>query len=101
MNPAGNTNVNRSGVGPAALTKSEPLDARLRSLARKGQGDHRADRRRQQQNRSTTTLLIDFRTAAACTNAKAANIKIYTVRVIDGDAKLLATARTRPTCTTT
>jgi hypothetical protein len=27
--------------------------------------------------------------AAACTNVKGANIKVYTVRVIDGDATLL------------
>ena len=32
---------------------------------------------------------IDARTALACTNVKAANIKIYTVRVIDGNATLL------------
>jgi Flp pilus assembly protein TadG len=42
------------------------------------------------QNRwSTSEASIDARTALACTNAKAANIKIYTVRVIDGNASLL------------
>ena len=32
----------------------------------------------------------------ACANAKAANIKIYTVRVIDGDATLLRNCATKP-----
>jgi hypothetical protein len=42
------------------------------------------------QNRwSTSESAIDARTSLACTNAKAANIKIYTVRVIDGNASLL------------
>jgi Flp pilus assembly protein TadG len=42
------------------------------------------------QNRwSTSESSIDARTSLACTNAKAANIKIYTVRVIDGNASLL------------
>jgi len=42
------------------------------------------------QNRwSSSESNIDARTALACTNVKAANIKIYTVRVIDGNASLL------------
>ena len=42
------------------------------------------------QNRwSSSESNIDARTALACTNVKAANIKIYTVRVIDGDTTLL------------
>ena len=49
------------------------------------------------QNRWTTSgSSIDARTALACTNAKAANIKIYTVRVIDGDATLLRNCATKP-----
>ncbi len=32
---------------------------------------------------------IDARTAATCTAVKAAGIKIYTIRVINGDANLL------------
>ena len=34
---------------------------------------------------------------SACTNIKAANIKIYTVRVIDGNASLLQGCATNPT----
>jgi hypothetical protein len=50
------------------------------------------------QNRwSTSESQIDARTALACTNVKAANIKIYTVRVIDGNATLLRNCATKPT----
>lgn len=40
---------------------------------------------------------MDARTAAVCTNIKAANIKIYTIRVIDGDASLLRNCATNST----
>jgi hypothetical protein len=50
------------------------------------------------QNRwSSSDSQIDPRTALACTNAKAANIKIYTVRVIDGDTTLLRNCASKPT----
>jgi Flp pilus assembly protein TadG len=49
------------------------------------------------QNRwSTSESAIDARTALACTNVKNANIKIYTVRVIDGNASLLKTCASNP-----
>jgi Flp pilus assembly protein TadG len=49
------------------------------------------------QNRwSTSESAIDARTSLACTNAKNANIKIYTVRVIDGNASLLKGCATNP-----
>jgi hypothetical protein len=48
------------------------------------------------QNRWTTSQAdIDARTRLACTNVKAANIKLYTVRVIDGNASLLQQCATR------
>jgi Flp pilus assembly protein TadG len=43
-----------------------------------------------------TASAIDARTAAACANVKAANIRIYTVRVIDGNATLLKDCATNP-----
>ncbi|MGB9367004.1 MAG: pilus assembly protein [Xanthobacteraceae bacterium] len=50
------------------------------------------------QNRwSSSDSQIDPRTALACTNAKNANIKIYTVRVIDGDKTLLMNCASKPT----
>ena len=49
------------------------------------------------QNRWTSSeSSIDARTSAACTNVKAANIKVYTVRVIDGNASLLKGCATNP-----
>lgn len=49
------------------------------------------------QNRWTTTQSqIDARTAAVCTNIKAAGIKLYTVRMIDGNATLLKSCATNP-----
>src|SRR5262245_34378681 len=48
------------------------------------------------QNRwSTNSNTIDARTTAACTNVKAANIKLYTIRVIDGNATLLRSCATK------
>jgi Flp pilus assembly protein TadG len=50
------------------------------------------------QNRwSSSESQIDARTSLACTNVKAANIKIYTVRVIDGNATLLQGCASKPT----
>ncbi len=49
------------------------------------------------QNRWTSDqLLIDARTALACASIKAAGIKIYAVRVIDGNAALLKSCATDP-----
>jgi Flp pilus assembly protein TadG len=47
------------------------------------------------QNRwSSSESSIDARTSLACANVKAANIKLYTVRVIDGNATLLKNCAT-------
>jgi Flp pilus assembly protein TadG len=49
------------------------------------------------QNRwSSTQSVIDARTEKACANAKADNMKVYTVRVIDGNATLLKNCATNP-----
>ena len=49
------------------------------------------------QNRwSSIGSVIDARTQKACDNAKADNIKIYTVRVIEGNAALLQNCATSP-----
>jgi len=91
MNPAGNTNVTIGLVwGWHALSKGQPLTQgsdpspdKDKVIVLLTDGDNT-------QNRWTTSgSSIDARTATACTNVKAANIKIYTVRVIDGDATLL------------
>jgi len=50
------------------------------------------------QNRWTSSgRSIDARTTKACDNIKVANIRIYTVRVINGDAELLQGCATNPT----
>jgi uncharacterized protein YegL len=49
------------------------------------------------QNRWTTSSSsIDARTSTVCSNIKAANIKIYTVRVINGNASVLQACATNP-----
>ncbi len=49
-------------------------------------------------NRWTTSQSsIDARTAAVCSNIKQQNIRIYAVRVIDGNATLLKNCATNPT----
>jgi hypothetical protein len=49
------------------------------------------------QNRWTTTQSqIDARTELACANVKADGIRLYTVRVIDGNADLLRNCATSP-----
>jgi hypothetical protein len=49
------------------------------------------------QNRFTTSRSsIDSRTEKVCANAKAENVKVYTVRVINGNATLLRNCATKP-----
>jgi Flp pilus assembly protein TadG len=49
------------------------------------------------QNRWTdSSSSIDSRTQKVCENAKAANIKVYTVRVIEGNASLIRGCATKP-----
>jgi len=97
MNPSGNTNVTIGLVwGWHALSKSEPMTEGSDPAPDKDKvivlltdGDNT-------QNRWTTSgSSIDERTALACTNVKAANIRIYTVRVVDGDATLLRNCATK------
>jgi Flp pilus assembly protein TadG len=47
-------------------------------------------------NGSDYCAQCDARTALACTNAKAAGIRLYTIRVIDGNADLLRNCATDP-----
>lgn len=53
-------------------------------------------------NRFTTnSTQIDNRTAAVCDNIKKAKIKLFTVRVSDGNFDLLQSCASPPTCSTT
>jgi Flp pilus assembly protein TadG len=97
MTPTGNTNVT-VGLQMAwqTLTASEPFNApaprtdleKVIVLLTDGQNT---------QNRWTSsTSSIDKRTEKACDNAKDADIRIYTVRVVDGNATLLRNCATNP-----
>ena len=46
--------------------------------------------------RSTTSSEIDARTRKVCANVKAAGIRVYTVRVINGNASLLRECASKP-----
>lgn len=98
MQPDGNTNVS---IGLAwawhSLTMGEPLTeaaAPANDLSKyiilMTDGENT-------QNRWTSnSSSIDARTAATCTAVKAAGIKIYTIRVIEGDANLLRNCASDP-----
>lgn len=97
MQPNGNTNVTiglqmafqtLSPVAPfnAAAPKTD-LDKVIILLT---DGDNTENRWSSNQN------TIDTRTKLACANVKAANIKLYTIRVINGNASLLQQCATKP-----
>ena len=97
MSPTGNTNVtigmqmawqSLSPVAPFNAPVTAPDLDKVIILLTDGQNT---------QNRwSWSTSSIDARTQKVCDNAKAANIKVYTVRVIDGNATLLKNCATKP-----
>ncbi|HWL75597.1 MAG TPA: VWA domain-containing protein [Burkholderiaceae bacterium] len=97
MTPTGNTNVT-IGMQMAwqTITPAAPFNApavapdldKVIILLTDGQNT---------QNRwSSSTSSIDSRTQKVCDNARAANIKVYTVRVIDGNGTLLKNCATKP-----
>jgi hypothetical protein len=97
MTPTGNTNVTiglqvafqmLSPVAPFNATSPQnDMDKVIILLT---DGDNT-------QNRwSTSQTTIDNRTKLACANVKAANVKMYTVRVINGNATLLRDCATNP-----
>ena len=97
MAPSGNTNVTigmqmawqtLAPVAPFNAPAASPDLDKVIILLTDGQNT---------QNRWTSsTTSIDARTQKACDNAKAANIKLYTVRVIDGNATLIQNCATKP-----
>jgi uncharacterized protein YegL len=97
MQPNGNTNVTLGLVWAwHALTTNTPLTEAAtpspdldKVIILLTDGDNTEAWNNSNNTKITTQSTIDARTAAACTNIKAANIKIYTVRVINGNATLL------------
>ncbi len=59
-------------------------------------GDNTEAWKNSSNSKVTSQSAIDARTKLACDNAKAANIKIYAIRVIDGNADLLRQCATNP-----
>jgi Flp pilus assembly protein TadG len=97
MTPSGNTNVT-IGLQMAwqTLTAAAPFNAPAVSPDLDKVIIVLTDGQNTQNRWSQSTGSIDSRTQKVCENAKAANIKIYTVRVIDGNATLLQTCATKP-----
>jgi Flp pilus assembly protein TadG len=97
MTPTGNTNVTIGlAWGFQLLSPVEPFNAPApesdldKVIVILTDGDNT-------QNRwSSSSKSIDARTEKVCQNIKDANIKVYTVRVIDGNASLLRGCATKP-----
>jgi Flp pilus assembly protein TadG len=97
MTPAGNTNVT-IGMQMAWQTLSPvaPFNAPAASPDREKVLILLTDGTNTQNRWSSSASVIDARTQRVCDNAKIDNIKVYTVRVIDGNASLLQGCATNP-----
>ena len=97
MNPSGNTNVT-IGMQMAwqTLTATAPFNAPAVSTELDKVIILLTDGQNTQNRWTSSTTSIDSRTQKVCENAKTANIKVYTVRVIDGNATLLQNCATKP-----
>jgi Flp pilus assembly protein TadG len=105
MTPNGNTNVT---IGLAwawhALTTQAPLSEAAapspdldKVLIILTDGDNTESWKNSNNTIVTSQSAIDLRTALVCSNIKAAAIKVYAIRVIDGNASLLQSCATNPT----
>jgi Mg-chelatase subunit ChlD len=95
MTPAGNTNVT-IGLQMAwqTLTNAAPFNAPVETTGLDKVIILLTDGENTQNRWTTSSSSIDARTEKACTNAKADNVRVYTVRVINGDATLLKNCAT-------
>ncbi|MFY8151194.1 MAG: VWA domain-containing protein, partial [Hyphomicrobiales bacterium] len=99
MTPVGNTNVTiGANWGMATLTPGVPFtEAKPFATPRLQKYMILLTDGENTQNRFTTNgSAIDARTTLACQTAKDAGIRIYTVRVINGDRTLLQNCATTP-----
>lgn len=97
MTPTGNTNVTIGlAMGFQLLSPNEPFQAPPPAPDLDKVIVILTDGLNTQNRWSQTESTIDARTQKACDNIKAANIKLYTVRVIDGDVTLLKGCATKP-----
>jgi uncharacterized protein YegL len=97
MTPAGNTNVT-IGLQMAwqTLSNGAPFNAPVVTTGLDRVIILLTDGENTQNRWTTSSTSIDARTEKACTNAKADNVRLYTVRVINGDATLLKNCATTP-----
>ncbi len=98
MTPAGNTNVSIGlAWGFQLLSPVAPFNAPAPATDLDKVIVILTDGTNTQNRWTSSSSSIDSRTAKVCDNIKAANIKLYTVRVIDGNATLLKNCATNPT----
>ena len=97
MIPTGATNVT-IGMQLAwqTLTPAAPFMAQAEAPDREKVLILLTDGQNTQNRWSSSTYSIDLRTQKICDNLKATNIKVYTVRVIDGNGTLLKNCATKP-----
>jgi Flp pilus assembly protein TadG len=97
MTPSGNTNVTIGlQVGWQTLSPVAPFNAPPPATDLDKVLIVLTDGTNTQNRWTTSPSSIDARTQKVCDNAKANNIRIYTVRVIDGNATLLMNCATKP-----
>jgi len=102
MSPNGTTNVTIGLVWAwHALTAQAPLSEAAapasdldKVLILLTDGDNTESWKNSNHTTVTTSSAINDRTSLACTNIKAGGIKVYTIRVIDGNATLLRSCAT-------
>jgi Flp pilus assembly protein TadG len=98
MTPTGNTNITIGlALGWQTLTASAPFNAPAAATDLDKVIILLTDGENTENRWTTSASSINARTTTACNNIKAANIKIYTVRVIDGNSSLLQSCATNPT----
>lgn len=104
MTPNGNTNVTIGLVWAwHALTAQAPLSEAVapapnldKVIILLTDGDNTESWKNSNNSKVTTQSTIDGRTQLVCSNIKAANIRLYTIRVIDGNSTLLKNCATNP-----
>lgn len=105
MNPNGNTNVTIGLVWAwHSLTPGAPLSEASapatdldKVIIILTDGENTEAWKNSNNTKVTSSSAIDERTKLVCNNIKAANIKIYAIRVIDGNANLLQQCASNPT----
>ena len=105
MTPNGNTNVTIGLVWAwHALTAQAPLSEAAapapnldKVIILLTDGDNTESWKNSNNSKITSQSTIDGRTQLVCANIKAANIRLYTIRVIDGNSTLLKNCATNPT----